>query len=445
MADDNLDLPPRRFGVVGAATTAAALFGCGVIAWLELRETDLPRAPQPGATIASEPVYMEVRVPDEPAIPQMARNFDPDMNARNAGILGVVQQESGHFLASPYGGAFAVGNDDENVWGGLGGTEVGDAHGVADGAHARPHDGGSPRGRVVGGHGVTIGAGCGRGRERQVGGDRRVHRGGGGVDLLRAGGKARHRPAHSRAGQQRAARAEAPDGKAGWQRFGQHDVGGGEGRGVGERQLVGDFLAGQRSGRGDLLGQRHVRTRAARVELHVVDIPAVQAAAAVVAKLQAQLAPYAEQVREARKLAEIVTDLPVTLNLADCAVAGYDRGKVVVLFRELGFRSLLGRLPGTPPAAAEGGERRTGDSGQLGLFSGADGATADAAPGRGGLDHFCLSIRCADLGAVRYDLLRRGVTVEGDVVERRGAYGTGPSLYLRDPDGYVIELEPRGA
>jgi len=72
-------------------------------------------------------------------------------------------------------------------------------------------------------------------------------------------------------------------------------------------------------------------------------------------------------------------------------------------------------------------------------------ATVDAAPGGGGLDHVCLSIRCADLGAVRDDLLRRGVAVEGDVVERRGAYGTGPSLYLRDPDGYLIELKPRGA
>lgn len=64
------------------------------------------------------------------AIPQMARNFDPDMMARNAGILGMVQQESGHFLASPYGAAFAVGNDDEDVWGGLTGTEVGEAFGV---------------------------------------------------------------------------------------------------------------------------------------------------------------------------------------------------------------------------------------------------------------------------------------------------------------------------
>jgi TonB family protein len=64
------------------------------------------------------------------AIPQMARNFDPDMMARNAGILGMIQQESGHFLASPYGGAFAVGNDDEDVWGGLTGTEIGEAFGV---------------------------------------------------------------------------------------------------------------------------------------------------------------------------------------------------------------------------------------------------------------------------------------------------------------------------
>jgi glyoxylase I family protein len=66
-------------------------------------------------------------------------------------------------------------------------------------------------------------------------------------------------------------------------------------------------------------------------------------------------------------------------------------------------------------------------------------------PQGSGLDHVCLSIRCADLGALRAELLVHGVTVEGDVVERRGAYGTGPSLYLRDPDGYLIELKPRAA
>ncbi|MEM7157159.1 MAG: AgmX/PglI C-terminal domain-containing protein [Myxococcota bacterium] len=47
-----------------------------------------------------------------------------------SGVLGVMAAESGHFLASPYGGAFAVGSDDEDVWGGLTGTEVGEAYGV---------------------------------------------------------------------------------------------------------------------------------------------------------------------------------------------------------------------------------------------------------------------------------------------------------------------------
>jgi glyoxylase I family protein len=61
----------------------------------------------------------------------------------------------------------------------------------------------------------------------------------------------------------------------------------------------------------------------------------------------------------------------------------------------------------------------------------------------GGLDHFCLSIRSGDLGRVRDELRARGVTVDGDVVQRRGAFGVGPSLYIQDPDGYRIELKPR--
>jgi len=64
------------------------------------------------------------------SIPQMARNFDPDMASRTAGLLGAMAQDSGAFLASPHGGAFAVGNDDEDVWGGLSGSEVGEAFGA---------------------------------------------------------------------------------------------------------------------------------------------------------------------------------------------------------------------------------------------------------------------------------------------------------------------------
>jgi glyoxylase I family protein len=61
----------------------------------------------------------------------------------------------------------------------------------------------------------------------------------------------------------------------------------------------------------------------------------------------------------------------------------------------------------------------------------------------GGLDHFCLSIRCPDLARARDDLRGRGVPLEGDIVDRRGAFGSGPSLYIQDPDGYRIELKPR--
>ena len=64
-------------------------------------------------------------------------------------------------------------------------------------------------------------------------------------------------------------------------------------------------------------------------------------------------------------------------------------------------------------------------------------------PSTEGLDHVCLSIRCGDLAPVRDALAVQGVRLEGEIVERRGAYGTGPSLYLRDPDGYLIELKPR--
>ena len=41
------------------------------------------------------------------------------------------------------------------------------------------------------------------------------------------------------------------------------------------------------------------------------------------------------------------------------------------------------------------------------------------------------------------ELVRRGVTLDGKVSDRFGAYGTGPSVYVRDPDGYRVELKPR--
>src|SRR5262245_16093636 len=59
------------------------------------------------------------------------------------------------------------------------------------------------------------------------------------------------------------------------------------------------------------------------------------------------------------------------------------------------------------------------------------------------LDHVCLSVLCEDLAGVAAWLRKRGVTVEGEIVARRGAFGHGASIYIQDPDGYRIELKPR--
>jgi DNA polymerase-1 len=46
-----------------------------------------------------------------------------------------------------------------------------------------------------------------------------------------------------------------------------------------------------------------------------------------------------------KKLATIVTNMPLKINLNDCVIQDYDREKVVKLFQELEFKTLLSRLP----------------------------------------------------------------------------------------------------
>ena len=70
------------------------------------------------------------------------------------------------------------------------------------------------------------------------------------------------------------------------------------------------------------------------------------------------------------------------------------------------------------------------------------GSQGGAAPGIEGrnLDHFALRIARFDAEPLAAAL--RAVGVEpGDVERRYGAEGFGPSMYLRDPDGNVVELK----
>jgi catechol 2,3-dioxygenase-like lactoylglutathione lyase family enzyme len=56
------------------------------------------------------------------------------------------------------------------------------------------------------------------------------------------------------------------------------------------------------------------------------------------------------------------------------------------------------------------------------------------------LDHFAVQLADFDAAAIRAHLEAHGVE-PGEVAERYGAQGMGPSMYVRDPDGNVVELK----
>ena len=60
------------------------------------------------------------------------------------------------------------------------------------------------------------------------------------------------------------------------------------------------------------------------------------------------------------------------------------------------------------------------------------------------VDHVCLRLATADLAPVVTHLEANGVELIGEPMERYGATGFGPSIYLRDPEGNVIELKGAG-
>ena len=73
--------------------------------------------------------------------------------------------------------------------------------------------------------------------------------------------------------------------------------------------------------------------------------------------------------------------------------------------------------------------------GELGRMGG-------AAPGKEGrnLDHFCFQVEPFDPAAIQEQLARHGYAA-GDVKRRYGAQGYGPSIYVDDPEGNVVELK----
>jgi catechol 2,3-dioxygenase-like lactoylglutathione lyase family enzyme len=70
------------------------------------------------------------------------------------------------------------------------------------------------------------------------------------------------------------------------------------------------------------------------------------------------------------------------------------------------------------------------------------GRKGGAAPGGEGrnLDHFCVRVDPFDEAGIRDRLKTLGVEA-GATEQRYGAEGTGPSIYIQDPDGNTVELK----
>ncbi len=56
------------------------------------------------------------------------------------------------------------------------------------------------------------------------------------------------------------------------------------------------------------------------------------------------------------------------------------------------------------------------------------------------MDHFCVQVEPWDVDAITAHLRSQGIEV-GDVVTRYGARGSGPSIYIDDPEGNTVELK----
>ena len=69
------------------------------------------------------------------------------------------------------------------------------------------------------------------------------------------------------------------------------------------------------------------------------------------------------------------------------------------------------------------------------------GRAGGAAPGPEGrnVDHVCYRVFPWDGEAIHAHLRHHGI--EGEIVSRYGAEGNGPSIYLSDPEGNLVELK----
>jgi glyoxylase I family protein len=107
------------------------------------------------------------------------------------------------------------------------------------------------------------------------------------------------------------------------------------------------------------------------------------------------------------------------------------------------YCDVLGCTPEKDQPAIGLFQLRAGDSlidlvdveGKLGRMGGAPPGTEAR-----NMDHFCLAVEGCDEAAIVTHLQARGARV-GDIGMRYGAEGEGPSIYVSDPEGNIVELK----
>jgi DNA polymerase I len=151
-------------------------------------------------------------------------------------------------------------------------------------------------------------------------------------------------------------------------------------------------------------------------------------------KLRAKLEGYREQALQNKRLATIVLDLPVQIDLERAGVGVIDRDALLAIFRELEFRSLVDRIPA--PAAAPSGAH------QMGLFAGEE--SVAPAPAAGG---YAAQTQIVTTAAALSTLVQRlqaagtfVVDVESTSPQSMRADLVGVALATPDEEAYYIPV-----
>ncbi|MCD6289588.1 MAG: DNA polymerase I, partial [Anaerolineae bacterium] len=158
-------------------------------------------------------------------------------------------------------------------------------------------------------------------------------------------------------------------------------------------------------------------------------------------RLRESLAKYREQAFFSKQLVTVVTDVPVVLDLDRCRAGDFDRDRVLELFRELEFHSLIRRLPeshyASPTATTaaqlplfgamgrDDGHRETGDESQCLVITMAE-ALHDLVHKLEGASRIAFDVESTSTNAMRAKLV--GLAV---------AWGRGQTAYI--PVGHLPE------